>query len=266
MTAAVFLRALKDRWPTMLALAVGLALFLGMMAWWYPEYRAQAEISMKLLPSFIKKMMGARVSMARPEGYVSWILIHPLCLAMLATWAIGVPSAAIAGAIERGTLAFTLSGPITRARFILAQVGLLVLGQAVTVAACVGAIAAMFAWHAVVLPGGVTGWLLASLQALLLMLGIGGVTLLISAAVSESADAFRPAIALMMIALFVSLFGDVFRALEPLKPLTPFSWFRPYEPLAGKETAWTAWACLAGLPLVTMLGAWQVFARRNLSI
>jgi hypothetical protein len=70
----------------------------------------------------------------------------------------------------------------------------------------------------------------------------------------------------MMIALFVSLFGDVFRALEPLKPLTPFSWFRPYEPLAGKETAWTAWACLAGLPLVTMLGAWQVFARRNLSI
>ena len=266
MTAAVFLRALKDRWPTMLALATGLALFLGMVAWWYPEYRAQAEVSMKLLPSFIKKMMGARVSMARPEGYVSWVLIHPLSLAMLATWAIGIPSAAIAGAIERGTLAFTLSGPITRGRFILAQIGILVLGQAVTVAACVGAVAGMLAWHGVNLPGGSVGWLLAALQALLLMMGFGGITMLISSATSESANAFRPAIAIMMVALFVSLFGDVFRALEPLKPLSPFTWFRPYEPLAGKETAWTAWLCLAGLPLATLIGAWQVFRRRNLSI
>ncbi|MEB3299194.1 MAG: ABC transporter permease subunit [Candidatus Sericytochromatia bacterium] len=264
--SAVFLRGLKDRWLVLLALALGLSFFLGMMAWWFPEYRNQAEISMKLLPSFVKKMMGARASMARPEGYVSWMLIHPLTLGMLATWAIGVPAAVLAGTIEKGTLAFTLSGPITRTRYFLAQTGLLITGQAITIAACFSTVAAIFVAQGTLPAGGLTGWLLAGLQALLLMLCIGSLTMLLSARASEASHAMMPAIAFMMVALFVSLFGDVFKALEPIKPLSPFSWFRPYEPLAGKTTDMSAWLALIGWPTVALTWSWRLFRKRNLSL
>jgi ABC-2 type transport system permease protein len=62
---------------------------------------------------------------------------HPVIVLTVVGWAISRASAAVAGEIERGTLDLTLSRPVPRSRYLLAQVAFAVSGFVVLAAALI---------------------------------------------------------------------------------------------------------------------------------
>ncbi len=266
MTLAVVKRTLTDGRGMLLWLCVGLALFAAMTMAFFPTFKDQGELMMKAMPSFLRKMMGARAPWNSVEGFAHWEFTHPLFITLSLTWGVAFSSRAIAGAIERGTLGLVLAAPISRTRYYMECVLALFIGEALVVGA--GTAAFGIAFLAIGMPprAGLAGLGLTFLQGVLVYGAFGAIVLMASAWASEGGKAIMVGITLIALSAFLTLFGPVVEPLENVEWLSLFYFYHPYEALRGLPSPSWHYLVPLGVILTALTSGWRVFSTRDLAI
>jgi len=198
------------------------------------------------------------------SGSVSIGLIHPIPIALVAVFAIGEPSRAIAGERERGTLEVLLARPISRRRlYATVLVTTLLLVVATLTANVAGVIGGAFAL-------GVASELRLDLLALAWLNAVALFAALATLALAASAsfDRLGPTLGLALGFTIVSYAIEFLAVLWPdiawLRPWSLFSYFQPAQILAGDfEPGDVAVLTAVGAAAVAY-GLW-VFPRRDLA-
>lgn len=249
----------------LLTLSLGVFVFAVLMTAMYPSMKDSFDDMLKAIPSFMKPMVQARMGMNTVEGFVTVAFVHPVMLALLASWPLSRGSEAIAGEIERGTLGWMLSYPIGRLPFLAAKAAVLLLGCAVLPLVFVGGVWSTLA--VLEIPHmGLAVYLQAAFMTFLLYGALGTLTLWCSAAFSERGPASLVGTAFLLVNFLWDYAAELWAPIKPYKFLSIFDYYDPKAVLYGNGLQPRELAVLGGLMLVTLVGAAMTFRRRDLSI
>jgi ABC-2 type transport system permease protein len=155
---------------------------------------------------------------------------HPIVVLTVCLWAIGRGSVAIAGELERGTLDLTLSRPISRFSYYLAQVAVALCGLMVLSAALVAGNLAGGHYNAVEDPPRTAMIVRAGLNVTMLGFAIFGYALLFS---SLDVVRWRPTLiaASVTIVMYIARIVGSLPGLDAYEWLARYSMFRAYDPV-----------------------------------
>lgn len=270
---SLFLHELRLNRRVMLALGGALGLFAFLMALIAPSIQESLNEAMKLIPSFLRPLVGDRLKATGLEGVLAIVYTHPVWLTLNGAWAVGYGARAIAADIERGTLGLTLAYPLSRTQVLASKALTLLSGIIAFALVTVLATAAGLAYHREALPAGPTGYAWAAIGMILLFGCIGAVSLACSAITgvrgsggAEAGKALGWALGFAVVSYFIDALGQFWKTAEPYRVWSIFRHYDPKVLLAGTPPDLAAWAYLGGLALMGVIVAWQVFDRRDLSI
>jgi ABC-type transport system involved in multi-copper enzyme maturation permease subunit len=199
-------------------------------------------------------------------GYLSLGYDHPVYLVLVMSAIIGFTSRSIAGEIDRGTLALTLSRPIPRTNIYLARVaGLLVL---IAVFAGAGPLATWLGLAMAQPTGEVSADQLLALALLcgLLAWAVGGLSLMVSAASGTTGRVVGWATGFLVISFFVDYFAELWDMLEPVKPFSIFWYFDTTNTVVDGSVPMMSVLVLGGSGLLGVIAGWWKFTRRDFEI
>ncbi|HET7264801.1 MAG TPA: ABC transporter permease subunit [bacterium] len=220
----------------------------------------------QLLPPGIQALLGNEVGrLLTPQGFLAFIFVHPFVLVLMSAFPIAFASGALAGEVERRTIALVLTRPISR-RQVVTSIAL------VMVAGIVAMCAAL--WMGLVLvtrlrglgPVDVTalGWAAASGTVAFWV--IGGVTLLSSAAASEAGRAGAVGTAFALVSYVADYVANLAPAWRWLKRYSVFAYWDPQGVVARGGLIWSDVAVLVGVAALTTVLAVVVFERRDVVV
>ena len=197
-------------------------------------------------------------------GSIALGYIHPIAIILIAIFAVGFATTAVAGERQRGTLEVVLARPVSRrSLYVTILVALELFLAIVLAAALLGTIVGTAL-------AGVLGELPAErlpllwLNGMLLWTAIGAIGL----AASVSFDRLSPAIGLTLAIVIVSYFLEILGSLWPdaqgLQPYSVFHYLKAKEVLAGSSDP-SGLVLLAAVSAVAIAVAILVFPRRDLA-
>jgi ABC-2 type transport system permease protein len=191
---------------------------------------------------------------------------HPFIVLTFAIWVIGRGSAAVAAEVERGTMDLILSRPISRTRYLAAQVTVALTGLAVLAGAMILGNWLATRYNSIQDPPSLALLLKPSANLAALGLSIYGYTLLCSALDSVR---WRP----NLIASVVTLAGFIANVVANLPTLEDWKWleklsifkaFDPVEVVTKGQTLAFNLAILSGLGVAGVIFAFLAFSARDL--
>jgi ABC-2 type transport system permease protein len=191
---------------------------------------------------------------------------HPFIVLTFAIWVIGRGSAAVAAEVERGTMDLILSRPVSRARYLAAQVVVALAGLAVLAGAMILGNWLATRYNSIQDPPSLALLLKPSANLAALGLSIYGYTLLCSTLDSVR---WRPT----LIASVVTLAGFIANVVANLPTLEDWKWlekfsifkaFDPVEVVTKGQTLGFNLAILSGLGVAGVIVAFLAFAVRDL--
>jgi ABC-2 type transport system permease protein len=197
-------------------------------------------------------------------GSMTLSMQHPLFIAMIGVFAVGVSATAIAGERQRGTLEVLLARPISRVT-LYATLGLaLIVFLGLVLAALLFGM-----WLSAAVQGVANEIDLALLpvvygNGLLLFGAFASFGLAASATFDRSGPAIGLTLAYVLIAYFVEVLGSLWPEARDYQDLSPFHHFQPAEILAGGLDVFDP-VLLAGLVPVPIAWALAVFPRRDIA-
>jgi ABC-type transport system involved in multi-copper enzyme maturation permease subunit len=262
----LFRHELRLNRRVMLSLMGAVGLFSFVMALIAPSIQDTLSQAIKIIPSFLRPLVGDRLQVQGLSGVLAIVYTHPVWLTLCGAWAVGYGSRAIAADIERGTLGLTLAYPITRSQLVAAKALTLATGILALALVTVLATAAGLAFQQEALPAGFLGYFWAAVGMLLLFGCIGAFALACSALSSEGGKALGWALGFTVGSYAVDALGQFWKTAEPYRVWSIFKQFDPKVLLQGTPPDPLAWAYLGGVMLLSLIVAWLAFNRRDLSL
>jgi ABC-type transport system involved in multi-copper enzyme maturation permease subunit len=262
----LFWHELRLNRRVLLALVVAVGLFSFGMALVAPSIQETLSQTLKLVPSFLRPMVGERLQVQGLAGVFSVIYTHPVWMTLVGAWAVGYGSRAIAADIEHGTLGLTLAYPLTRSQLVAAKALTLATGLLALALVTVLATAAGLAFQQEALPAGMLGYAWAVVGMSLLFGSIGAFALACSAVASEGGKALGGALAFTLTSYALDALGRLWKTADPYRAGSIFKYYDPKTLLEGTPPEPLAWAYLGGVTLASLIVAWVAFNRRDLSI
>jgi ABC-2 type transport system permease protein len=203
------------------------------------------------------------------DALAAWVTVgqeHPLFLGAATLFLIGGGVRAIAGELEGGTLELVLTRPLSRARYLLSWIAVLVSGAAaIALAYSLGCI---LAWELFRPAGGhVHPWYMleSAVYTMLLLAAIAGVGLLASACSSERGRALSWAAGLVVGSYAWNFLLSLVSSLRPLARLSPWWYYAPGALIDRGTIPWADGAVLAVVAVATAGLALVIFIRRDLT-
>jgi ABC-2 type transport system permease protein len=212
---------------------------------------------------FLRALGGRNMDYSSTALEICW-WNHPLLVLTVLGWAISRGAAAFAGEIERGTLDLTLSRPVSRSEYLLAQVAYTVWGLLVLTAALIGGNLVGTEFYGVKSPPSIVTLLRPSAMVVTLGMAVYGYTLPFS---TLDVVRWRPGV----VAAGATLGGLIAMSLAPqfegydwLEKLSVFDAYAPVTvALKGEPLAFNAMVLL-GVFAAGVALALAIFAQRDL--
>lgn len=199
-------------------------------------------------------------------GYLSLGFSHPVYLILTEAAVIWFGCRTLAGEMERGTIQFSLSRPVSRATFYATRVaGVLIVS---TLTAGIGPIA-MVVGVELARPQGTLAYgnlLVVTAASWLLIWAVGGTTLLWSAMSDTMSRAVGIGIGVFVVSYVVDYFATLWSALRPLDPFSIFNYYDPASALATGTLDAKNVVVLATVGTVGALAGLRVFTARDLPV
>ena len=269
---SLYLHELRLNRRVLLSLMAAVALFTFVMALIAPSIQDTLSQALKIVPSFLRPLVGERLQVQGLAGVLSVVYTHPVWLTLVGAWAVGYGARAIAGDVERGTLGLTLAYPLTRNQLVAAKA--LTLGTGILALVLVTLLATVLglAYHGEATAVSLSGYLWAGIGMLLLFGCIGAVSLACSALVgargtpTEAGRAMSWALGFVLTSFAIDALGQFWKKAEPYRVWSIFKQFDPKALLQGNPPEPLAWLYLGGLMIAGLVVAWGIFNRRDLSL
>jgi ABC-2 type transport system permease protein len=203
------------------------------------------------------------------DPLAAWVTVgqeHPLFLGAASLFLVGGGIRAIAGELEGGTLELVLTRPVSRARYLLSWIAVLVPGAAaIALAYSVGCIAA---WELFDPAGGTLhpwNMLESAAYTTLLLTAIAGISLLCSSRSSERGRALSWAVGLVLGSYAWNFLLSLVDTLRPLARLSPWWYYAPGAMIEHGDLPWADAGVLLAITLGCGAIAFVVFGRRDLA-
>jgi ABC-type transport system involved in multi-copper enzyme maturation permease subunit len=183
---------------------------------------AVIEDFFELLPEGIKVILHAQGGFATDaEGYLAADYRIPPYLVPISAFVIASTAGAVAREIERGTVLVLLAAPIARWRFLVAEVGALLVGIfAIAASALAGT------WLGVTLNGvegvSLATFMLIQVTTFAFAFSIGGIGLLVSSLSSDGGQGMGVTTAIVVAMFFIDFLSLLWAPAESLGPLAVF--------------------------------------------
>lgn len=199
-------------------------------------------------------------------GFVALGYTHPVYFVLVSSAVVGFGARTLAGEVESGILALTLSRPVSRTVIYLARV--LDLGLLALALATAGAVGS---WLGILIADAPSELAARSYVAVigaswLLAWAVGGLVLGASAASSTTGRVVGWATGVLVILYFIDYFADLWEPLEPFGPASIFRYFDPVAALVDGRIPLVNLAVLGGVGLVGVIAGLLAFTRRDLAI
>lgn len=262
MLANIALKTLRDNRKALFWWTLGLVVFILVNVAFYPDFKDQTEFNQLLDSDALKAFTGNITSFTSPEGYMNaqWFaLVAPI---LLAIYAIGQGTGAIAGEEGRRTLPLLLAAPVSRARIVCDKFAAMKIGLLWLVAVQMISTAVL----GPVFELNLNFWDLTavSFSLFLLTLLYGGVGFLIGAATGNRSMATGISVALMAAGYLLNSLAPLVKALEPYQKYSPFYLYNDNDPLTN-GLDWMHAAIMAAVILALFLLALLAFRRRDVA-
>ena len=220
---------------------------------------------LEFMPEGVRGLLKAQGEFATTaNGYLGAQYRHPVYMVALAAFAISASSGAVARDVERGTILFILGAPLARWRLLTAKGAAMVVGLLALLAA-----AWMGTWVGTLVTGitdqvQMTVFLRVQVNALALVLAIGGYALLISALSSEGGHTISLAAGIAVVMFFLDFLTTLWSPSESLGPLSLFHYYDPLAIAQGGGMPWRDVGVLLGVAAAAMAVAVVAFQRRDI--
>ena len=233
-------RALRGHlWPTLLGagLVAGLAVLIAAS---YESFGGSEIFRDEEIPSAFTAFLKAEGSLlfaSGAQGYLAITFRHPIVLVVLAAFAVGTASSAMAREIENRTILLLLARPVPRERLVLEKA----LGSSIVLMLLVMFLMAGTALGGLAfdLPGlRLTGFVPAAFNAFCLALSLLGIAYMISARSNDGSRASLASSGAAVVLFFIDFMSDLFDSLDWLGYVSVFHY---YDPVSA--------ATVAGFPL-----------------
>ncbi len=216
-----------------------------------PAMQALAQLS----PEFL--------AMTGIAGFISRAYDHPVYLILSIAAMVAFTGRAIAGEVGSGTLALSLSRPISRWSIFAARIaGVAVLAAVFGIA---GPVATWLGLQAAQPAGEVTLSQLVAMALLgaLFLWTVGGLALMMSAVSSSTGRVVGWATGYLVVAYFVDVFAELWSILEPARPLSLFWYFDTTDTMVDGRVPTMSILVFGGVGLLAMVLGWLEFRRRD---
>ena len=264
MNLAVFRHTIRQNRVRLVVIAAALVGWGALMPVVYATFGVTMRDLVEQLPLLQQFANFGGGNMFSLSGSIALGFIHPIAIALLAVFAIGLPLGAIAGERQRGTLENVLARPVSRRSlyvtllvtatiFIGLAVAAILLG-AVTSAAATDVIDELQLANVPLL------WL----NGVLLYVAIAAIAFAASVSFDRLAPAASIVLAIVVVAYFLQVIGSLWPDAEWLQPYSLFHYLKADETLeSGLQP--TDVGLLAAVAVALILYALVVFPRRDLA-
>lgn len=243
-------------------------LFLLMYMSIYPSFQNETAKFDELLKSYPKAILEAfnieQLSLSTVEGYISaehFSFIWPLMAIFLALSSAGTT---IAGEIEKGTMAFLLSQPLSRTRIFISKYISALLGLAIFIAASTVAIIPLASLlNLQVSTGNIYRVTLLSSCFVWAVYSLG---LLVSCVFSERSKVYFSVGGLLVLMYVANIMSGLISSLDKLKYLSFFHYFSPDKALVAGQLYASSFYVFIGVAVVATIGGIVIFKRRDISV
>jgi ABC-2 type transport system permease protein len=259
-------QAVESRWVLGIsALAFfGLSILTVWLAWLFEGLIDSGDVRLIVRRGRVFRAFGGENMDQSSTALVVCWWNHPVIVLTVLGWAISRASAAVAGEIERGTLDLTLSRPVPRSTYLLAQVVFTFLGFLVLAAALIAGNRIGAQFYPLKAPPSVLTLLRPAVMVMTLGMAIYGYTLPFS---TLDVVRWRPGVIAAAITLGGLIAMSVAPQFEGYDWLEKLSVFDAYAPvtvaLKGEPLAYNASVLCIVFAIGVALALW-IFARRDL--
>jgi ABC-type transport system involved in multi-copper enzyme maturation permease subunit len=249
----------------LLLLSLGIALVGYVVTSEYPDFRERMVSQGRHVPAFLRKLLEARAGGLNFETLAPIAYVHPVALALMASWPIARASRAVAGDLERGALGWHLSYPIGRGAFLWGKASVMLLGVALMQFVLFGAFRVSL-WHFGLANAGPWPYAHAGIVGALLYGAVGTLTLWVSAASGRAAVPGMVGAGLVLGSVLLENVGGVYPLFERFRWLSLYHYY-PYSKLiGGAAMSGSDVGVLSAALVLGLLGATWSFCRRDLPI
>lgn len=265
MSWTLFKATFHQRRASIFWFCTSLVLYSWLMTWFWPqlggeEYQRMIE---SLPPEFLAIFGGTEVPFASLGGYFQTEYLGLMWIAIVASAVVLYSARAIAGEVGAGTLEIVMAQPISRARFALTRIAVLVAYVLLLAASSFVPIQVVGRGYDVVLSAG-TFWSLFGLGSLF-MLAVGGFALFLSAMFRDAGKPAAIAAGVLVVMWVADLVSNVSPAAEVLDPVNLVTYWQPGKIINGQAVGPAAWWVYAGVAVASLIGSVIVFARRDVA-
>ncbi|HEY3260124.1 MAG TPA: ABC transporter permease subunit [Pseudonocardiaceae bacterium] len=265
MNLYVFTHTLGRATRTTVSLCLGTASFFYIVLYGSSTFYGNSAPDIPWLrdpPRGMRAMLGGTADFLHAAGWLSTGMSHPITLALFTSGALTVAVGGVAGEIERGTIEFVLTRPVTRRRYLtaIAAAALVV----VTAVQLSGLLVTLLARQTVdgVDQLGVAQVLRPFAGSWLLFAAISQVSLLVSATVSLRGRALALSAGFVVLSFFANFAAMMIDQLSGLRLASVFHYVQPATLLNGHGL--TDLAMPAAVGVVALAIALVLFGRRDI--
>ncbi len=197
-------------------------------------------------------------------GAIALGYIHPIAIILIAIFAVGFSTTAVAGERQRGTLEVVLARPVSRRTLYLTLLVALVLFIGIILAASIAGTIAGSAAAGVLDELPTSRLPLLWLNGMLLWVAIGAIGLAASVSFDRLTPAIGVTLAIVIVSYFLEILGSLWSDAAGLQRYSIFHYLVAKDVLAGTAGA-SGFALLAAVAIVAIGWALVVFPRRDLA-
>lgn len=221
---------------------------------------------MEILPQGVRALLGAEAAeLLSARGFLAVVFVHPVMIVLYTAFVIAFASGALAGEVERRTIALILVRRVTRPQIVGGVTLMLLLGTALLMGLLWVGTAI---WTTVydLGPVDLTAFAWVAGTGLAVLWALGGVALLASAATSESGRAAGLGAAFAIAAYVANYLANLSPEWEWLKPYSLFGYWDPQEIVRQGMGQWTDLYIPVAVASAAVLLALIVFSRRDVAV
>lgn len=267
-TWAIIRKELYQRRWALFGYSLAAIAFLLLYILIYPSFQSETAKFNELLEAYPKALLQAfnidQLQLSTFEGYISaehFSFVWPLMAIFLSMSLAGV---AFAGEIEKGTMAFLLSQPLSRARIFVAKYLGAIVALTIFVVLSILAIIPLAGLQNISVDAG--NILRTATISLLFAWAIYALSTMVSSVVSERSKSYFAVGGLLLLMYVSNVVSGLVNGLDWLKFTSFFHYYQPAKILAGGSIETLSLAVFIGTIVIATIIGYILFKYRDISV